>query len=185
MSERDERGTDRGPGSAKRAFLHLSEGNEIAAEQPSAARKAVAVLLMGLFIAAMPMLWANSAQGDDQAVRPAAKGPGQDSGSDDDDDDNSGSGGDDDSTLDSAATAGTGSKDSALTKGTSKGTNDSTDDAGSARTAGTGSKDSAKTKGTTRPTTGAKTDDSNSAKTRGTGSRDSAKTKGTTRGTRG
>jgi hypothetical protein len=186
MSKRSERaGTGGSRGSAPRAFLHLSEGNEIAAEQPSTARKAVVLLLASLFIAAVPMLWANSAQGDEQAVRPSAGGPVTEYGDDDDgDDSDDGNGGSTDSGP-SGRSKGTGSRDSAKTKGTTRNTNDSTDDKGSARTAGTGSKDSARTAHTTNPSTGLKTDDSNSRKTRGTGSRDSNKTRGTTKGTRG
>ena len=173
------------PNAGSRAFLHLSEGNELAAEGPSVARKAVVAILAALFILAVPLIWANSAigGGDDRAVREYAKGPGHDG--DDDDDDNSGPGGGTDDSSASSLTTGTGSRDSALTTGTTRNTNDSTDDANSKRTKGTGTKDSARTADTTRVTTGQSTDDSNSAKTRGTGSRDSARTAGTTKGTRG
>ncbi len=87
--------TGREADGASRAFLQLSEGNELAAESPSIARKAVAVLLSALFLFSVPLLWASTADAG-KAVRPAASGPGHDGDGSGDDDDNSGPGGGDD-----------------------------------------------------------------------------------------
>ena len=81
------------PGAASRAFLQLSEGNEVAATGPSTARKVVAVAIAALYLLSVPLLWSSTADAH-KAVRPASSGaeePGADnsgpSGSGDDDDD--------------------------------------------------------------------------------------------------
>lgn len=176
--ERDKKRDGAPLGPATRAFLRLSAGEAALEEEgPSRARRMLALALAGLILIAVPVIWASTGPGGDQAQAVTVKksGPGSDDdegGPDDEDRDDDGS----------AATAGTGSKDSARTAGTTKGTQSPTDDANSAVTKGTGSKDSGKTAGTTRGT--ADTDSKGSAKTGGTGSKDSAKTAGTTKGTR-
>ncbi len=178
--EREDKRQGAALGPASRAFMRLSAGEAALEEEgPSRARRLLALALAGLILIAVPLIWASTGPGGDQAQAVTVKksGPGSD------DDDEGGSGDDDKDDDGSAATAGTGSKDSAQTAGTTKGTQSPTDDANSAVTQGTGSKDSGKTAGTTRGTADTD-DDKGSAKTGGTGSKDSAKTAGTTKGTR-
>lgn len=143
---------------ASRAFLQLSEGNELAAESSSTARKAVAVLLSALFLLSIPLLWASSADAG-KAVRPAVSGPGSDGSGGDDD--NSGPGGGDDDDDDTSVTSG--NRSSVGTTNTSVSTRDTV---------------TSRNGDDTRGTTG--TDDSTRATTTGTSR--AATTTGTTRG---
>ena len=142
---------------ASRAFLQLSEGNEIAATGPSTARKAVAVVIAALYLLSVPLLWTGTADAG-KAVRPAASGPGHDgSGGDDDSSGPGGGDGDDDSTAatsrgrDTAGTSAAG--DSTRDTATSRRGQDSPGTTGvddSTRATSTGTSRAAATTGTTR-----------------------------------
>jgi hypothetical protein len=121
MFKRNEEGEQR-MGAAPSAFLRLSdEGTIELDERPASARRAFAMLLMGLVLLAAPLFWVTSAQGADQPLAVKSGNSGSNSGpgsGDDDDPDNSGPGNaddDDDDSVDTptGTTQGTGPSNSA------------------------------------------------------------------------